>query len=450
MLEADFGLLTGLSSCYGVIVLNVFVTLEPSLRRNLGVMFVAGLCFWAGLAGLLPALPLYIEQFGANGQQIGWVMASFAIGLLTMRPLMARMTDERGRKPVLLIGLLAIAIAPLLYWSVPFLPQVTWQFTVAGHLWKMDSAIVFMMVFRAFHGLSIASFVTAYSALVADFAPPAQRGELIGYMSLVNPIGMAVGPALGGSLQAGAGFSQVFIVMAILGAVGVVCALTISEPQRELFTSKRTQAFWSLMLMPAVRIPAVILFLVGLAFGGLATFVPLYARESNLALNIGFIYTASAMASFGIRLLAGRASDRYGRGPFITLGLVFYTLSMAALWLAQSEAAVLAAAALQGMGGGMLIPMVAALMADRSTPTERGLMFGLCLTGFDMGIALAGPVMGLVADVASYRDIFGVAGLMTMAGLIIFVTTSSKDINHSVQFALRGGKDVYATPNSTI
>ncbi|MBT9317537.1 MFS transporter [Leptothoe spongobia] len=430
--------------------MNVFVTLEPSLRRSLVAMFVAGLCFWAGLAGLLPALPLYIEQFGANGQQIGLVMASFAIGLLTMRPVMARITDERGRKPVLLIGLLAIAVAPLLYWLVSFLPEVTWQITMGSHLWRINSAISLMMVFRAFHGLSIASFVTAYSALVADLAPAGQRGELIGYMSLVNPIGMAVGPALGGYLQAGAGFTQVFVLMAMLGAVGLVFAVTIVEPHREKAISRRKTAFWSLLLLPAVRVPALMLLLVGLAFGGLATFVPLYARESSLSLNIGLIYTASAISSFVIRLLAGKASDRYGRGPFITLGLMFYSVSMLALWLAYSEVAVLFAAALQGMGGGMLIPMVAALMADRSRPTERGLMFGLCLTGFDVGIALAGPVMGQVADLTSYRDIFGVACLMTILGLVIFITTSSKDINHSIQFSLRGGKDVYAVPNSTL
>jgi len=120
------------------------------------------------------------------------------------------MTDEQGRKPVLLIGLLAIAIAPLLYWAVPFFPTYTWQITVGGYRWRIESVIVLMMVFRAFHGLSIASFVTAYSALVADLAPPSQRGELIGYMSLVNPIGMAIGPALGGYLYGSSGFVQVF------------------------------------------------------------------------------------------------------------------------------------------------------------------------------------------------------------------------------------------------
>lgn len=430
--------------------LKVFVTLEPSLRRNLVAMFVAGLCFWSGLAGLLPVLPLFIEQFGATGQQIGLVMASFAIGLLTMRPMMARMTDERGRKPVLLLGLMAITVAPLLYWLVLFLPEVTWQFALWGGALQVHPAVVVMMIFRAFHGLSIAAFVTAYSALVADFAPPSQRGELIGYMSLVNPIGMAIGPALGGYLQSVLGFVQVFVLMAVLGAVGLICAFTIAEPDRDVSLSRRKTAFWSLIFMPAVRVPALMLLLVGLAFGGLATFIPLYARESELTLNIGLIYTASAVCSFGIRLLAGRASDQYGRGPFITLGLVFYSMSMLALWLAHSETSVLFAAALQGMGSGMLIPMVAALMADRSIPTERGLMFGLCLTGFDVGIALAGPVMGYIADLTSYRDIFGAASLMTMLGLIIFITTSSKDIKHSIRFSLRGGKDVYAVPYSTL
>jgi hypothetical protein len=65
---------------------TIFSTFSPSVRSNLAVLFVAGLCFWAGLAGLLPTLPLFIETLGGNGQQIGIVMASFAIGLLVARP----------------------------------------------------------------------------------------------------------------------------------------------------------------------------------------------------------------------------------------------------------------------------------------------------------------------------------------------------------------------------
>ena len=434
--------------------MSIFARFDPALRWNLVTLFVAGLCFWAGLAGLLPALPLYIEEFGGSGQQVGMVMACFGLGLLATRPTMARLTDERGRKPALVIGIIAIAMAPLSYLVVQYLPTYTWAFNLFNQSWIIESPIVLMMIFRGFHGVSIAAFVTGYSALVADLAPPDQRGELIGYMSLVNPIGMALGPALGGYLLGGFSFSLVFLAMAGIGAVGLFCSISVYEPERLLppvasAASRSTESsekprFWSLLWLPAIRIPALILLLVGIAFGSLATFIPLYARENELVLNVGLIYAASAIASFTIRVLVGKASDRLGRGRFISLGLVFYTLSMVLLWVAQGVPWVLLAGVVQGIGGGMLIPMVAALMADRSTTHDRGLMFGLCLTGFDIGISLSGPIMGWFADVTSYRDIFGVAAMMTALGLLIFMTTSSKDLGHSLRFALSGGKDVYA------
>lgn len=409
-------------------------------------MFVAGLCFWTGFTGLTPVLPEYIEQFGASGQQIGLVMTSFAIGLLMVRPLMSRMTDERGRKPVILIGLLAIAVTPLLFGLVSILPIRTWQVPIGSSHWPINSAIALMIAFRVFHGVSIAAFVTTYSVLVADFAPPSQRGALIAYMGLVNPIGTGLGPLLGGYLKATSGFIPVFLVIAGMGLVGFFCATQITEPERAIAPSPSNKAFWSLIWLPAIRTPALLLMLVGISFGSLMTFLPLYARESNLVINVGLFYTASAVCSFLVQLWVGGASDRLGRGPFITLALVFYFLSMMLLWRAQGSVFVLLALGLEGFGGGMLMPMIESLMADRSDPSERGLMFGLCLVGFDIGIALAGPVMGQVADLSSYRNIFGVDSLIILLGLLIFITHSSKGIQCSIKFSLRGGNDIYALP----
>ena len=411
---------------------------------------------------MLPNLSLYVETFGASNQEIGWVMASFAIGLIGLRPKMSSFTDRKGRKPALLIGIVVIALAPLLYLSVSLVPNVPLTVPVLG--WQVKSAIALLALSRAFHGISIAAFATAYSAAIADMAPPHQRGELIGYMSLATPIGMALGPALGGYL--GSSFWLAFLAMTLLGVMGTFCVLIAKEPERspvnpidsdpnlqsKSITKKRRGSthldFWKLLLTPPVRIPALILFMVGIAFGSMVAFVPLHTRQMGIVINIGLIYTASAIASFSIRALAGKASDRIGRGPFISLGLLFYSLSMFTLWQSEQPAMLLLAGALQGAGGGTLIPIIAALMADRARPNQRGLMFGLCLTGFDLGIALAGPVMGLVADATSYSLVFAASGVMTLVGLLIFITTSSKDVAHSVQFALNGGRDVYAVKSS--
>ena len=426
--------------------MTIFFTFSPAVRANLAVLFAAGLCFWSGLAGLLPTLPLFIETLGGSGQQIGIVMASFAVGLLVARPTLAHLADTRGRKLVMIIGLMAVAVAPFGYLLVQMLPHFQVPVALAGRAFILDGSILLLMAIRAFHGLSIAAFVVAYSALVVDLAPPANRGELIGYMTLVNPIGLALGPALGGFLYEASGFRVAFLVMGILGFLGLILVLRLEEPYRpsaECLTTATTP-FWSQLWSGRVRTPAMILLLVGLAFGTLSTFVPLYVREAGLGLNVGLIYTASAVASFTSRLVVGRASDRHGRGRFITASLAIYSLAMAMFWLADSAPLFLLAGVIQGFGAGTLIPMIAALMGDRSSPADRGRTFGLAMVGFDVGIALAGPIFGTIADALSYRGIFGLAGVMTLTGLLIFITACSKDLPHSLRFALGQGRDIYA------
>ena len=427
---------------------RIFLGFSPALRLNLLFLFIGGLCFWAGLAGLLPALPLYIGEFGATGQQIGWVMGCFGVGLLAIRPQMAKLADNRGRKVVLMVGLSAIAAAPLGYWLVAYCPDWTISLSGSETGWQIDIRILLLMVMRAFHGISIAAYVTAYSALIVDLAPPGSRGELIGYMSLVNPLGMALGPALGGFLVDSAGFQAVFLVTGGLGLVGLMVSSRVVETIKPAIakpsSSKESQLFWRLILTPRVRIPSLILLLVGLAFGALATFIPLYVQELELELNVGLIYAASALTSFIVRFLVGSASDRHGRGRFITLSLLLYTLAMTVMWLAQSSSFLILGGLIQGAAAGTLIPMIAALMADRSQADERARIFGLCMGGFDVGIAVAGPVFGQLADVIGYRSIFGMSAVMTFIGLFIFVTTSSKDVAHSLRFALSHGRDVYA------
>lgn len=407
--------------------MNVFSDLDPQLRRNLTILFAAGLLFWSSLTALLPTLPLYVEELGASEQQIGFVMGCFAIGLLLFRSVLGRLADEHSRKIVLLIGMSVVAIAPLGYLVV--------------------KSIGLLMVIRAFHGISIAAFTTGYSALVADIAPPHKRGEVIGYMSLVNPIGLAIGPALGGFLQAYAGYTPLFLLSSGLGILGLIFTSQVVNPQIIADSSRHTKGnvFWKLLFSPRVRVPALVLLMVGLAFGTLSTFVPLFIRSVGVDLNAGLFYTVAAIASFSVRLVAGRASDRYGRGLFITVSLVLYTASMLLLWVANSPSSFLMAAVIEGAGAGTLIPMIAAMMADRAMPTERGKIFGVCMVGFDVGIAIAGPVLGSVAQHVGYRHIFGFASGLTFLGMIIFLTQCSKDLPHSLRFALGKGRDVYAT-----
>ncbi|MEA5577259.1 MFS transporter [Anabaena sp. UHCC 0451] len=402
-----------------------FDTLDANLRRNLLMLFAAGLLFWSSLASLLPTVPLYIESLGASKQQIGIVMGSFAIGMLLFRPVVGILADSRGRKIVLLIGMAVAAIAPLGYLVV--------------------KSLIPLMVIRAFHGISIAAFGTGFIALVGDLSPEHRRGEVIGYMSLVNPIGVALGPALGGYLQATAGYTPLFISSAVLGALGLLCILPIvNPPMAEKPINTTNDRFWQLIISPRVRIPAIVLLLIGLSLGTVHTFIALYIKSTGVDLNAGLFFTAAAISSFSIRLVAGRASDKYGRGLFVTFSLVAYTLALVFIWQANSALTFLLGAFIEGAASGTAIPMISTMMTDRALPHERGRIFGVSLMGFDVGLVIASPVGGLIAEHMGYRSMFAFATGLTILAILVFVTQSSRNVSNSLRFALGRGEDVYA------
>jgi MFS family permease len=405
-----------------------FQTIEPEKLHNLLILFATGLLFWTSITTMLPTLPAYIEDIGGTTQQVGLVMGCFAIGLLASRTWLGQIADRRSRKLVVLIGTLVGGIAPL------------------GYL--LAHSIYPLMAIRAFHGISIAAFTTGYSTLVVDISPAKQRGELIGYMSLTVPIGMAVGPALGGFLQTSVGYVPLFSVATGLGFLACLLASRVTEDSRAnleiLNTNIPSRSFREIFSSSSFVIPAIILLLIGLLFGTLASFLPLFIREIKLDLNAGLFYTAAAIASFSVRIYTGKASDRYGRGLFITASLIFYGVSMLMLSVVATPSLFLCAAILEGMGGGLLIPMTVALLSDRSYSNERGKVYAICIGGFDVGIALAGPILGALATWVGYRGMFAITGGLAIIALGLFMTLSNKDLAHSFGFALGKEEDLYA------
>lgn len=410
--------------------MKVLSTLEPLQRRNLLVLFAAGLLFWSSLGSLLPTIPTYIKDIGGSDRELGIVIGAFAVGLLMSRRWVGNLTDRRGRKLVLILGALVAAIAPIGFIFVKSIPL--------------------LVILRAFHGISIAAFTTGYSALVVDLSPAHQRGEIIGYMSLVTPVGIAIGPAIGGLLQASFGYTPLFLFSAAIAIVSLLGCRQIQEPSppENLSTDAPTDAnsekFWLLLLSPRLYVPTIVLLLIGVSFGGLHAFVPLLLREAQVALNAGWFYAVGAIASFSFRIFIGRASDVYGRGIFITLSLIGYAIAMLMIALATTSTTFILGAFLEGAASGTLMPIIIALISDRSSAEERGRVFSLGVSGLDVGIAIGGGIFGFVAESMGYQGIFLICTALSIVALIFFATLSSKDLSHSLRFALGKEQDIYA------
>lgn len=492
-----------------------------SRQHNLRRLFVAGLLFWGSMSMLLPTLPLYLNDRGGKLQEVGLVIGAFAIGLLCFRPWLGKAADDQGRKPVLLVALGVAATAPVGYLVMKSLPL--------------------LIAWRTYHGLAVAGFTIAYLAWVVDLVPPSQRGEIIGYMTLVNPLGLAIGPAIGGFLLEARGYPFLFCSASLLGMMGFCLASTVQEecsyplsvrhsaedsmdngrgetientppkPKHKVKPkvnpkvkpkAQKLKRSWrwlrlfllplggqvlgfmlllgsvpilveslglsaylvwfflpfyglsailglnlhpgSLLWRPGIRVIPLSLLFLGLSFGTVTTFIALFIKTIGFDLNPGWFYTIAAIASFSARLIVGRYSDRYGRGVFLSLSFLLYTLAMVQLAQAKTIVAILAAAAFEGAGFGILIAMVAALVADRCAESERGQVFSICFAGLDVGIATAGPLLGYWVDRQGYPATFQLAALLAALALLIFLLSSNKTLRSSLRFSLGLGPDDYA------
>ncbi|MEB3228953.1 MAG: MFS transporter [Synechocystis sp.] len=418
--------------------MNSFKTLrqlKPETQKTFALLFASVLLFWLSLTSLLPTLPMYAQDAGATRQEVGWIMGSFAVGLLGSRVWIGQLVDRQGRKIALLIGALVVATAPL------------------GYL--LTEAVIPLMGVRAFHGICIAAYTTGYNALVVDLSPPQQRGELVSYMSLAIPLGMGFGPAGGAYIAQTAGYQTLFYLSALLGFLSLLLAFQVKEPKASATPSKDQQkdpteqaslprSMGELISSQSLLIPTLVLLLIGLLFGNLATFLPLFVREINLGTYAGLFYSTAAIASFLPRILLGPISDRLGRGVFITASLFCYLLSMTVLAQADTPLELLTAAVLEGGGSGVLIPMTIALISDRSTFNERGRVFAVCMSGFDGGIAIAAPMMGILNENFGFRTVFWLTGGLAIAALLLFLTLSNPTLSRSLKFAIGRGKDSYA------
>lgn len=399
------------------------------------MLFITGLLFWMSIGVLLPTLPAYLDSIGINQQQLGFIIGAFAIGLIATRPLLGKLADTRGRKLVLLIGTAVATIAPLGYLTVTSIPL--------------------LMIIRVFHGTCIAAFTTAYSALVVDIAPSKQRGEIIGLMSLTNPLGIALGPAIGGYLQVAEMYGTIFWVTIIGSSIAWIAASRLQEQSKESapellgdFDPRQIErvpdiSIWKILTNPALSIPALVLLLIGFPFGAIHTFIPLYIQTSHIDFNPGLFYTIAASASFCARSVIGSRSDRYGRGIFIAGSLCCYTAGMACLATASGELSFIFGAMLEGLGSGTLIPMTVALVSDRSLPQYRGRVLSICIIGLDLGIAIAAPVFGSIAKGWGYHAIFTIGTGMAASAIGVFLIWGNTNLRHSIGFCLGRDRDYY-------
>ena len=150
--------------------------LPRAIPANLAVLMLTAFMDMVGVLMLLPLLPFYAKELGANGFVMAWLGSSFLIAQLVSAPLWGRVSDRYGRKPALIIGLSASAVAYVV-------------FAYADSLWLL-------FVSRIIQGAG-GGTVGVIQAYVSDVVEPKNRAKGLGWLSAATNVGVMIGPLLG-------------------------------------------------------------------------------------------------------------------------------------------------------------------------------------------------------------------------------------------------------------
>lgn len=359
---------------------------------KLVVLMITAFIDMVGTLMIIPLLPFYAKSFGANGLVVGLLVSSFAVAQLITAPMWGRFSDRYGRRPAMIVGLTASAIAYVI-------------FAYADSLW-----LLFLSRLVQGSGGGTVGVIQAY---VADAVKPEERAKGLGWLSAATNAGVALGPVIGSQ-------AILFNRHAPGLSAAALCILNIGFAWRFLVESRDMTEAKATKHQPGRSREAVLrvithsnepaprliwIYAIGIgAFQGSMAILALFlaARFGVTSGTIGYFYTYIGVISVLTRaVILGWAVDRLGEAKLSRLGQTLLALGLAAIpfmhrladpaaiadklggILPVSAVAVLPflplalAVALLPLGTAFTFPCVTALLSRVIPSNERGLYMGV-------------------------------------------------------------------------
>jgi multidrug resistance protein len=319
-----------------------------------------------GLLMVLPLLPFYALELGGTGMVVGVLVSSFAVAQLVSAPLWGRVSDRYGRRPALLIGLGAAAIAYVV-------------FSYATSLWLL---LLSRLVQGAGGGTT--GVIQAY---VADATEPEQRARSLGWISAATNLGVAIGPVIGSATYAW-GREAPGLIAAGLSVLNMIFAWRYLRESREASDGierrvrRSREAVWGVVkhsAEPASRLIWIYAIAMG-SFQGMTAILALFlafrfgVNEQTIGYFFMYIGAISVLTRAGI---LGPAVDRIGEARLSRIGTLLLGAGLAIIPLTHSYLPLALAVALVPLGTAFTFPCITSLLSRVIDRHERGLYMGV-------------------------------------------------------------------------
>lgn len=396
----------------------------------LAVLFATVFINLVGFGLVVPLLPFFAQSLHAEAWQVTLMFSAYSLGQFFAEPFWGRLSDRIGRKPVLLITLVANALG---YLMLAFAPTI----------W-------IAIAIRLFTGLG-AGNISTIQGYVADVTPPAERAGRMGMIGAAFGLGFIVGPGLGGLLvredMGDLGYHLPIFVASALAALAAIGVIVFLRESRAKADPAAARPPFLAGISDAVRHPVVsrvllvtVIYMAG--FSGMESAFGLWtgdrygwgAREVGLSFMVVGIISALNQGIF-----TGVLARRFGEVPVLATGMLLFgasliaqvmvppawspafdvTLPLVGDWTISHGWLVPVIMAFGAFGMSLAMPNITAMISRSVSPDRQGAMLGL-----NMASSSAARIFGPMAAGALYSGFghdwpFVVGGLLTIPAAIM-------------------------------
>ena len=361
-----------------------------------------------GFSLILPLLPYYAKTFNANQTTTGILIASYALMQLIGAPILGRLSDRFGRRPVLLLSVFGTFLGFLLL-------------GFANALWML-------FVSRIIDGLTGGNLSVA-QAYISDVTDAKDRSKGLGMIGAAFGLGFIIGPVTGGLLSQW-GYAVPAFVAAAISFINLILIYSwlpesLTEEKRSQMTEKRPAVTLNALLVafqrPFTGSILITRFFFGLAFAIFQTIFSLYAlAKFNLtARDTGFVLTYVGVLSVIVQgFLVGRLTSRFREDLLITASVALMAISLLGWALAPSLIWLYIIMTPTALSGGLLNTLLSSTLTKAVAPQEIGGILGLS-AAVESSTRIIAPILGglLLQQVGTWAP--GAFGAIVMVGISV-------------------------------
>lgn len=359
---------------------------EPLFTPRFFVMCAFTFTVFLSAFMLLPTAPFRIEALGGSRFQAGLFLGFLTFASALSAPFTGALADRFSRRSLLVTTSLALAVFSTAYGA--------------------SRSVFVLLAVVPIQGLFWSALLSASAAYMTDLIPEARRAEGIGYWGFATIGAIAVAPPTG--------------LWLYRHGWGAVCAVAVGLNLAMTAIAWRIRGAGAARAVPGSHGPlvewrvlglAVTLFLYSFGYGGITSFVALYAQESGVAFR-GIYFTALAVVILATRSVLGPLADRIGHRKVLLPCLLLAVVGLGLLAFGGTLPWLLASALVFGTGFGTAYTAFAAHVLRYVDASRRGAAFGGMLSAFDTGIGTGSIVTGWIAERAGFGVAFAVAAAL--------------------------------------